>query len=186
MRRCWSPPGNVSTLWSHLRHCLLLGCNRIILGYDAYLLKPDGITWYDPVRVHALTPDGVLHADVDELSDEIVVAAGVDLDGLASVSEPEFASGENLLWMVTEDGLEEFVAFQNVSGTSVRTLSVLARGCLDTAPTAFPAGTRVWFVSHGPRPRDPEHPRPGAARDHTREHDPMPVVQQERELTCPQ
>jgi hypothetical protein len=29
------------------------------------------------------------------------------------------------------------------------TLQVVARGCLDTAPTAFPAGTRVWFISCG-------------------------------------
>jgi len=72
-----------------------------------------------------------------------VVATGVDFKRPTSVSGPEFASGENLLWMVTEDGLEEFVAFQNVSGTTVRTLSGLARGCYDTAPTAFPAGTRV-------------------------------------------
>jgi hypothetical protein len=137
------------------------GSPGVTLGYDAYLRRPDGITWYSPIRVHTFTPDGVLSDAIDDLSDEIVVAAGVDLDRLASVSEPEFPSGENLIWMVTEDGLEEFVAFQNVSGTSVRTLSGLARGCLDTAPTAFPAGTRVWFISYGHEivsVHDPEPP----------------------------
>ena len=36
-----------------------------------------------------------------------------------------------------------------VQGESDITLQVIARGCLDTAPTAFPAGTRVWFISYG-------------------------------------
>jgi hypothetical protein len=38
-----------------------------------------------------------------------------------------------------------------VQGESGITLQVVARGCLDTAPTAFPAGTRVWFISYGSR-----------------------------------
>jgi hypothetical protein len=159
-----APYESVRGLGSGSRRALVMaahGSPGVTLGYDAYLLKPDGITWNDPIRVHALTPDGVLSDAIDEASDEIVVAAGVDLDRLASVSEPGFASGENLLWMVTEDGLEEFVAFQNVSGTSMRTLSGLARGCLDTAPTALPAGTWVWFVSYGHEivsVHDPEPP----------------------------
>jgi hypothetical protein len=36
-----------------------------------------------------------------------------------------------------------------VQGESDITLQIVARGCLDTAPTAFPAGTRVWFMSYG-------------------------------------
>ena len=54
-----------------------------------------------------------------------------------------------MAWLV-HDGIEEFIAFQNVvQGESGITLQTVARGCLDTAPTAFPAGTRVWFISYG-------------------------------------
>ena len=48
------------------------------------------------------------------------------------------------------DGVEEFIACQSVvQDENDVTLQVVARGCLDTVPTAFLAGTRVWFVSHG-------------------------------------
>ena len=48
------------------------------------------------------------------------------------------------------DGVEEFIACQSVvQDENDVTLQVVARGCLDTAPTAFPAGTRVWFLSYG-------------------------------------
>ena len=64
-------------------------------------------------------------------------------------ARPDFALGVNVAWL-SHDGLEEFIAFQNVvQGEGGITLQVVARGCLDTAPTAFPAGTRVWFISYG-------------------------------------
>jgi hypothetical protein len=95
------------------------------------------------------TPSGVLSTAIDELTSEIVVASGLDTDLVESVSAPDFYLGVNVAWIV-HDGVEEFVPFQNVvQGESGITLQVVARGCLDTAPTAFPAGTRVWFISYG-------------------------------------
>lgn len=124
------------------------GIGGVSNAYDAFLQKPD-LSWYPPTRVAVFTPAAVLYSDIDELSDTIIVAAGTDLSRIAFASPSAFAAGSNLLWIQRTDGLEEFVAFQNVSGTSVLTLTNLARGCLDTAPTAFTAGVRVWFVSYG-------------------------------------
>ncbi len=65
------------------------------------------------------------------------------------MSGPDFSQGANVAW-IEHDGVEEFIAFQDVvQGAGTLTLQTLARGCLDTAPTAFPAGTRVWFISYG-------------------------------------
>ena len=78
-----------------------------------------------------------------------MVTSGLDTDRVASVSGPDFALGVNVAWL-SHDGLEEFIAFQTVvQADGSITLQTVARGCLDTAPTAFPAGTRVWFISYG-------------------------------------
>jgi len=42
------------------------GSPGVTLGHDTHLLKPDGISWYDAFRVHALTPDGVLSDAIDD------------------------------------------------------------------------------------------------------------------------
>ena len=147
-----APYETVKGLTGGTQYALIMGIRAATgetLGYDAYLQKPDESSWYDPLRVRLLTPAGVLYSSLDETSAQVIVAAGTDFNRVESVSAPAFASGENLLWVVTDDGVEEFIAFQDVSGTSVLTLSGLARGCLDTAPTAFDAGVRVWFVSYG-------------------------------------
>ncbi len=124
------------------------GLTGVSLGYRAYVSDGAG-GWAPPVDVPFFTPSGVLSTAIDELTSEIVVASGLDTDLVESVSAPDFSLGVNVAWIV-QDGVEEFIAFQNVvQGESDITLQVIARGCLDTAPTAFPAGTRVWFISYG-------------------------------------
>ena len=76
------------------------------------------------------------------------MATGPDTSKVASVNDPEYSQGANVAWLV-HDGVQEFIAFQTVvTETDQLTLSVIARGCLDTAPSAFPSGTRVWFISY--------------------------------------
>ncbi len=124
------------------------GVTGVSLGYRAYVSDGAG-GWAPPVDVPFFTPSGVLSTAIDELTSEIVVASGLDTDLVESVSAPDFSLGVNVAWIV-HDGVEEFIAFQNVvQGESDITLQVIARGCLDSAPTAFPAGTRVWFISYG-------------------------------------
>ncbi len=126
------------------------GVTGISLGYKAYVADGYG-GWSPPVDVRFFTPSGALSTAIDELTSEIVVASGLDADLVESVSAPDFSLGVNVAWLA-HDGLEEFIAFQNVvQGESGITLQTVARGCLDTAPTAFPAGTRVWFISYGSR-----------------------------------
>jgi hypothetical protein len=124
------------------------GVTGVSLGYRAYVSDGAG-GWAPPVDVPFFTPSGVLSTAIDELTSEIVVASGLDTDLVESVSAPDFSLGVNVAWIV-HDGVEEFIAFQNVvQGESDIKLQVIARGCLDSAPTAFPAGTRVWFISYG-------------------------------------
>ncbi|MBK8164662.1 MAG: hypothetical protein IPK64_01735 [bacterium] len=124
------------------------GATGISLGYRAHVADGAG-GWAPSVDVPFFTPSGVLSAAIDELASEIAVASGLDTDRVASVGAPDFALGVNVAWL-SHDGVEEFIAFQNVvqDGGGI-SLQVVARGCLDTAPTAFPAGTRVWFISYG-------------------------------------
>ncbi|HSA29952.1 MAG TPA: phage tail protein, partial [Phycisphaerae bacterium] len=124
------------------------GATGISLGYRAHVADGAG-GWAPSIDVPFFTPSGVLSVAIDELASEIVVASGLDTDRVASVGAPDFALGVNVAWL-SHDGLEEFIAFQNVvqDGGGI-SLQVVARGCLDTAPTAFPAGTRVWFISYG-------------------------------------
>jgi len=96
------------------------------------------------------TPSGTLESEITESSTSIVVDAESDALRIASVNDPDHDAGANIAWLVDDSGLEEFIAFKTVAivGNEI-TLSVLARGCLDTAPTAFSADTRIWFLSYG-------------------------------------
>ncbi|MBU1693165.1 MAG: hypothetical protein KKC51_04300, partial [Verrucomicrobia bacterium] len=124
------------------------GATGISLGYKAYVSDGAG-GWAPPVDIPFFTPSGALNAAIDELTSEIVVASGLDTDLVESVSAPDFSLGVNVAW-ISDGTVEEFIAFQNVvEGEGNISLQVIARGCLDTAPTAFPAGTRVWFISYG-------------------------------------
>ncbi len=124
------------------------GATGISLGYRAHVADGAG-GWAPPVDVPFFTPSGVLSTAIDELTSEIVVTSGLDADRVESVSGPDFALGVNVAWL-SHDGLEEFIAFQSVvQGEGSFTLQTVARGCLDTASTTFPAGTRVWFISYG-------------------------------------
>lgn len=120
------------------------GLDTLMLGFNAIL---DGATR----EIAFFTPSGELASAIDETSATIVVDYGPDTDWLATVNDPDHADGRNVLW-ISDGTLEEFVAFQVVafdSGAEEVTLSILARGCVDTAPTAFALGARVWFMSYG-------------------------------------
>ncbi len=124
------------------------GVSGVSLGYRSYVSDGAG-GWAPPVDVPFFTPSGVLSSAIDERTSEIVVASGLDTDVVESVSAPDFSLGVNVAW-ISHEGVEEFIAFQTVvHGDNGITLQTVARGCLDTAPTAFPAGTRVWFISYG-------------------------------------
>ncbi len=125
------------------------GTPGISLGYKVWV-HTGASGWFPPIEVAFFTPSGTLQSAIDELTDEIVVVSGPDSERVESVGTPDFARGANVAWLRHTSGLEEFIAFQDVvHGSGTLTLQVLARGCLDTAPTAFPAGTRVWLISYG-------------------------------------
>lgn len=108
-------------------------------------------------RFPFFTPSGtIVTAAVNELSTTVTIAMGPDCDLVADVNDPDYAAGANLAWIYggTDPGssttLEEWIAFRtiNVVGDNL-TLQILARGCLDTAPTSFAIGKRLWFASYG-------------------------------------
>jgi len=124
------------------------GAVGITMGYKVHVKRPEG-GWFVPYTVPFLTPSGTLQSAIDELTDEIVVISGPDSGRVDSVSAPDYSRGINVAWLES-GGFEEFIAFRDVvQGDGTVTLQVLARGCLDTAPTAYPSGTRVWFLSYG-------------------------------------
>ena len=126
------------------------GTVGLSLGCNVYVDDGAG-GWSPPSDMPFFTPAGTLATAIDELTSEIVVTTGPDCDRVESVSGPDFAQGANVAW-VEHDGIEEFIAFQTVvQGDGDLTLQTLARGCLDTALTALPMGTRVWFISYGQR-----------------------------------
>jgi len=124
------------------------GVTGVSTGYKVYVKAGTGC--YPPKSIPFFTPSGTLNSAIDELSTEVIVAVGPDITRVLSVGAPDFASGSNVAWLKHASGLEEFIAFQDVvAGSGIVTLQTIARGCLDTAPTAFAAGTRVWFMSYG-------------------------------------
>jgi hypothetical protein len=103
-------------------------------------------------RIPYFTPSGTLASAITETTTTITLDIGPDSTLLLSQNDPDYEAGVNVAWMINGDDLEEFIAFQTVSIDEVLgeiTLTVLARGCLDTAPTAFDADTRIWFMSYG-------------------------------------
>ena len=106
-------------------------------------------------RFPFFTPSGTIDTAVDELSTTIVITMGPDSNLVADVNDPDYSVGANVAWIEGGTGpdqtdLEEFVAFKtiNVVGNTM-TLQILARGCVDTAPTSFASAKRVWFMSYG-------------------------------------
>jgi hypothetical protein len=107
--------------------------------------------------VQLMTPTGELLSAIDELDTTIEIDLGPDMDLLESINGYDFATGVNVLWIddgtgPDQIGLEEFIAFQSVSIDTVLgkvTLTGIARGCLDTAPTSFAIDSRVWIISRG-------------------------------------
>jgi len=122
----------------------------ISTGYRVWVKVYLGTGWHPPTTIDFFTPSGTLNAAIDEKSTSIVIDLGPDIEDVESVGDPDFAKGVNVLWIQQAgSGLDEFIAFKTVTADNgTITLTDLARGCLDTAPTAFNAGTRVWFISY--------------------------------------
>lgn len=102
------------------------------------------------------TPSGLVDTAIDELSTTIEIAVGPDWNLVEDVNEPDYAVGANVAWIYggTDPGgstiLEEFIAFRTINvAWGIMTLQILARGCLDTAPTSFATAKRVWIMSYG-------------------------------------
>lgn len=109
----------------------------------------------EATRFPWLTPTGKLDGVITETSTAIVITLGPDADLVTSQSDGNFDAGFNVVFLAggtdpETTGLEEFLAFKTAvvdeeAGTI--TLSDLARGCLDSAPTSFADEVRVWFMS---------------------------------------
>lgn len=120
------------------------GLVTLTYGYYAHV---DG----EASTVPFFTPSGELTSSIDELSGSMVIDFGPDTNWVASVNGPDYAAGRNLL-LISDGTNQEWIAFLTVAhddGDEETTLTVLARGCLDTTPVAFAAGTRVWYLSYG-------------------------------------
>src|SRR5262245_414850 len=102
------------------------------------------------------TPDGLLVADLPQVSNGDYDTVGFDVDTLtdASFVEPgtptEIGNAELGIALIGNPGSDhEWVAFENVSGSTTLTLDNIWRGILDTPPRGWPADTPVWFFSTG-------------------------------------
>lgn len=117
-------------------------------GYKVWVYAGPG--WFPATVIPFFTPSGTLESAIDEKTTELSIVMGPDADNVESIGDPDFAQGVNVAWILGSSALEEFIAFRDATiDEGILTLQVLARGCLDTAPTAFPADTRVWFISYG-------------------------------------
>lgn len=128
-------------------------------GFRIYYLRADASWGFK--TVDELTPYGVLAADLTPWGTQLDITPVVDVEVVASATDDEFLSGRNLLILappVTSIGsleaigrTSEVIAFRDIAplGGSAYRLTTVSRGCLDTVPRSFPAGTRVWFVSYG-------------------------------------
>lgn len=121
------------------------GAGGVSKGFNAIVDTVDN-------RIPYFTASGTLQAAINESSTTFIVDMGPDSRFITSANDPDFAAGVNVAWLEDGSGLQEFIAFQTVlidEENQELTLSVLARGCIDTAPTAFVLGTRIWFMSYG-------------------------------------
>jgi hypothetical protein len=124
------------------------GLDTVTLGYEVQAKV--GGNFGPSTEINVFTPSGLLEADIGEDAVQLGVLDGPDTEFIESVSQSDFARGVNVAWIQTAGGADEFIAFQTVTvGVGKITLSGLARGCIDTVPRAFAAGTRVWFISYG-------------------------------------
>jgi hypothetical protein len=128
------------------------GAPGISTGYRVYPKEAGGSGWNPATDVPFFTPVGTLDGAIDETTTSIDVTLGPDIENIETIGDPDFAAGNNVLWIQDGDGTgpEEFIAFKTVTPASGKiVLTNLARGVLDTCPTAFASGRRVWFVSYG-------------------------------------
>src|SRR5690606_10019223 len=79
-------------------------------------------------------PTGTLDADIGPLSTTVVLADATDLGQITVGTVGVLGTGREAEW-VRVDAVDP--------GTSTLTLG---RGCLDTVPRPWPAGTRFWAV----------------------------------------
>jgi hypothetical protein len=102
------------------------------------------------------TPSGLLSGAITESATSIVADLGTDAELVESQNVANWDAGYNVALLIggtdpEQSNLEEFIAFKTVVVDEVAgtiTLSTLARGCLDTAPTSFGDATRIWFLSY--------------------------------------
>ena len=106
-------------------------------------------------KVQIFTPSGTLTGAITESSTTIEFAMGPDCDLVEDVNAYDYGVGLNVALIgggtdPDQTSLEEWIAFQTIDvvGDNM-TLEVLARGVLDTAPSSFASGLRVWIVSYG-------------------------------------
>lgn len=109
----------------------------------------------EEMRFPWFTPSAELDGAITESSTTIGADLGTGALSIASQNDANFDAGFNVALIIDgtdpeTSALEEFIAFKTVvinEGAGTITLSDLARGCLDTAPTSFADGKRIWFVS---------------------------------------
>jgi len=121
------------------------GYPGITLGYNVWI---DG----EDHEVPIFTPSGTLQGAMTKTSTSFVLDAHRDCVRVESVNGPDFDAGLNLIVIQDGSGLEEIIAFQTSNydeDNEEITISGLARGGCDTAPTPFAVNTRVWFTSYG-------------------------------------
>lgn len=93
-----------------------------------------GETAFDYGNISFFTPTGRLTVDIDQDDTTLVI------DGLTDI--PTNPVGQ-AIWLSSETGSEYMRVDSWVESTGTLTV---ARGCVDTWPKVFPAGTRVWFI----------------------------------------
>jgi len=118
----------------------------VTLGYEVWSDPAGGTAYAHTADASGSTPSGTLNAAMAIGATSLVVLAGVDMWQLASVSSADLAAGKNLLLID-----DELIAWQtitdNLDGTY--TITVIARGVLDTSPRAHSSAARVWFLTGG-------------------------------------
>jgi hypothetical protein len=138
---------------------------ELLTGYTIYRYRTEELSW-TPTSCLYLTPLGYLESILAETGTTFVVTNGVDVETVPSVSYEEMLGGVSLLVLASEEvgdhgHWSEIVAFQIITalGSDRFRVSAGVRGCIDTVPRSFPAGTKVWFMSAGHGLRAAERPQ---------------------------
>ena len=120
----------------------------ISLGYKAYVADGSG-GWGWPVGIPFFTPSGALSTAIDELSGDRRRFRPKTRTSWNGSQRPNFLAQHRRGLDIPRriGGVHSHSRTWSMATTASR--QVVSRGCLDTAPAAFPPGTRVWFISYG-------------------------------------